>query len=132
MYDEGKTSMQANGLMLRAAYPVLRGCTEDALVLPTATQDTIDIILEIAYLGRSFYPMPQLSSTVQSRSYASSSQLITAATFLTKCLGLRNRHFTVISPSLSPTSSQEEPVKVQCTVQYSVQFTVYSVQQVAL
>ena len=44
-------------------------------------------------------------SVFKSRFYASSSQLITAATFLTKCLGLRNRHFTVISPSLSPASS---------------------------
>ena len=64
VYDEGKTSIQANGLMLRAAYPALRSCTVDALVLPTADQATIDIILEIAYIGRSCYPMPQLSSAV--------------------------------------------------------------------
>ena len=53
VYDDGKTSNKVNGLMLRAAYPTLRLFTEDTLMLPDATQTDIDIILEIAYLGRS-------------------------------------------------------------------------------
>ena len=39
--------------MLRAAYPTLRLFSEDNVMLPDATEADIDIILEIAYLGRS-------------------------------------------------------------------------------
>ena len=53
-YDYGKTSTRVNGLMLRAAFPRLQCGPEDALVLPEATQTTINIILSIAYLGRSY------------------------------------------------------------------------------
>ena len=44
--------MKASGLVLKAAFPILRGDTIDSVILPKATAFTVSVILKLAYTGR--------------------------------------------------------------------------------
>ena len=48
----GGSVVTANGLMLRAAFPLLRDKAVKSLILPKATEATIKILLSMAYTGR--------------------------------------------------------------------------------
>ena len=52
VYNHGASSVSANSQILRAAFPILRQDTYDSLILPTATDNTIAVILKLAYTGR--------------------------------------------------------------------------------
>ena len=52
IFNNGASIVSANSQILRAAYPILRHDTYDSLTLPTATSDTIAVILQLAYTGR--------------------------------------------------------------------------------
>ena len=44
--------MRASGLVLKAAFPILRGDGIDSVILPKATASTVSVILKMAYTGR--------------------------------------------------------------------------------
>ena len=53
VYDGGSSVVKANGLILKAAFPILRGDSIKSLILPKATASIISVILKLAYTGRS-------------------------------------------------------------------------------
>jgi hypothetical protein len=44
--------VKASGLVLKAAFPILRGDTIDSVILPKASASTVAVILKLAYTGR--------------------------------------------------------------------------------
>ena len=52
LYNHGASIVSANSHILRAAFPILRHDNYDSIILPTATDDTIAVILQLAYTGR--------------------------------------------------------------------------------
>ena len=52
VYNNGASIVSANSQILRAAFPILRHDSYDSIILPTATDDTIAVILQLAYTGR--------------------------------------------------------------------------------
>ena len=70
-YDMGGSVVTANGLMLRAAFPILRDKAIKSLILPKTTEDTIKILLSLAYTGRLVILIYNLRHRLQHSCYSS-------------------------------------------------------------
>ena len=66
----GGSVVTANGLMLRAAFPILRDKAIKSLILPKATEDTIKILVSLAYTGRLVILIYDLRHRLQNSCYS--------------------------------------------------------------